>query len=233
MEIKIYLTLVRQSAGRKFLFDVCKNRLHFTISLLQRKPIWFCNRFWRNRKMAKLIVWNLVTLDGYFEGDKKWDLDFHNTAWGPELEKMSLEFGASAEALVFGRVTYEGMRDYWTTTTDEGPVKDFMNALPKLVASRTLTSSNWNNTRVTADIGGEIARLKADAERDLYVFGSADLIHSLLEQGLVDEILLCVVPRLLGSGTLLFKKGARHELTLAESRPLSNGSLIVRYSVTK
>ena len=86
--------------------------------------------------MAKLIVWNLVTVDGYFEGDKKWDLDFHNKAWGPELEKLSLEFGKNAEALVFGRVTYEGMRDYWTTTTDEGPIKDFMNALPKLVASR-------------------------------------------------------------------------------------------------
>jgi dihydrofolate reductase len=181
--------------------------------------------------MAKLIVWNLVTVDGYFEGDKKWDLDFHNTAWGPELEKMSLEFGSSAEALIFGRVTYEGMRDHWTTTTDEGPVKDFMNALPKLVASRTLTSSNWNNTRVTADIGGEIARLKAQAKRDLYVFGSADLIHSLLEQELVDEILLCVVPQLLGSGTPLFKKGSPCGLTLAESRPLSNGSVILRYAV--
>ena len=55
--------------------------------------------------MAKLIVWNLVTVDGYFEGDKKWDLDFHNKAWGPELEKLSMEFGKNAEALVFGRVT--------------------------------------------------------------------------------------------------------------------------------
>ncbi len=182
--------------------------------------------------MAKLIVWNLVTLDGYFEGDKKWDLDFHNIAWGPELEKMALEFGNTAETLIFGRVTYEGMRDYWTTTTDEGPIKDYMNALPKLVASRTLTSSNWNNTRITADID-DIARLKAEARRDVYVFGSADLTHSLLEQGLVDELLLCVVPLLRGSGTPLFKKGARHELTLAESRSLSNGSVIVRYSVQK
>ena len=181
--------------------------------------------------MARLIVWNLVTVDGYFEGDKKWDLDFHNRAWGPELEKLSMEFGKNAEALVFGRVTYEGMRDYWTTTTDEGPIKDFMNALPKLVASRTVTSSDWNNTRVTADIGTEIARLKQTAGKDIYVFGSADLVHSLLQDGHVDEIMLCIVPGLLGSGTPLFKKGARRDLKLEESRALSNGAIIVRYSV--
>ncbi len=181
--------------------------------------------------MAKLIVWNLVSVDGYFESDKKWDLDFHNRAWGPELEKLSIEFGENAEALVFGRVTYEGMRDYWTTTTDEGPVKDYMNALPKLVASRTVTSSDWNNTRVTSDIGAEISKLKQTATKNIYVFGSADLVHSLIEDGLVNEIMLCVVPGLLGSGTPLFKKGARRDLTLLESRALSNGAIIVRYSV--
>lgn len=179
--------------------------------------------------MARLIVWNLVTVDGYFEGDRKWDLDFHNRAWGPELEKLSLEFGENAETLVFGRVTYEGMRDYWTTTTDEGPIKDYMNALPKLVASRTITSSDWNNTKVTADIGAEIARLKKTAAKNIYVFGSAELVHSLLEDGHVDEIMLCIVPGLLASGTPLFKKGQQRDLALLESRALSNGSVIVRY----
>ena len=123
------------------------------------------------------------------------------------------------------------MRDYWTTTTDEGPIKDFMNALPKLVASRTMTSSNWNNTRMTADIGLEIAKLKKSAAKDIYVFGSAELVHSLLEDGHVDEIMLCIVPGLLGSGTPLFKKGARRDLKLEESRTQSNGAIIVRYSV--
>jgi hypothetical protein len=58
--------------------------------------------------MAKLIVWNILSLDGFFEGEKKWDLDLHNFVWGPELEKLSDEFGEKAAALVFGRVTYEG-----------------------------------------------------------------------------------------------------------------------------
>lgn len=181
--------------------------------------------------MARLIVWNLITLDGFFEGDKKWDLDFHNKAWGPELEKLSLEFGDKAGTLIFGRVTYEGMRDYWTTTTDEGPIKDYMNALPKLVASRTLTDANWNNTRITASTDS-IAELKRDSAKDVYCFGSADLVHSLLEAGLVDELMICVVPGLLGSGTPLFKPGAPHNLSLLETRPLSNGSVILRYGVS-
>lgn len=184
--------------------------------------------------MAKVIIWNLVTLDGYFEGKEKWDLDFHNKAWGEELEALSKAFGEKAGLLVFGRVTYEGMKAYWTTATGELQVKNFMNALPKLVASRTLTESDWNNTRMTADIVGEVARLKAAPGKDIYIFGSADLCDSLLKAGLVDEIMLCVVPVLLGSGTPLFKPGkGAQDLALSEVRPLKNGAVILRYEPSK
>lgn len=179
--------------------------------------------------MSKLIVWNLVTLDGYFEGAKPWDLDFHNSAWGPDLEKLSEEFGEKAEALIFGRKTYEGMAAYWKTAKP-GNVTTYMNALPKLVASRTITKPDWNNTTITADIGPEIERRKKASDKNLYVFGSAELTNSLLEQGLVDEIMLCVVPVLIGQGNLFFKPGVKAELDLVESRPLSNGALIVRYA---
>lgn len=178
--------------------------------------------------MSKLIMWNLVTLDGYFEGEKPWDLEFHNKAWGPELRALSEEFGEKAEVLVFGRRTYEGMASYWKTA-EPGKITTYMNALPKLVASRTLTSADWNNTRVTGDIASEIERLKASSKKNLYVFGSADLIDSLLESGLVDEIMLCVVPVLLGSGAPLFKPGRTGDLKLIEARPLSNGAMILRY----
>jgi dihydrofolate reductase len=180
--------------------------------------------------MSQLIVWNLVSLDGYFEGSKPWDLDFHNKAWGLELEKLSEEFGDKAEALIFGRKTYEGMADYWKTA-EPSAITTYMNALPKLVASRTITEPDWNNTTITAEIGPAIERLKKSSSKNLYVFGSADLTHSLLEQGLVDEIMLCVVPGLLGEGTLFFKPGVKRDLTLLESRPLQNGSLILRHSV--
>jgi dihydrofolate reductase len=180
-------------------------------------------------QMAKLIVWNLVTLDGFFEGEKKWDLDFHNRAWGPELEKLSSEFGASAGLLVFGRVTYEGMKAYWTTAEDEGEVKAYMNALPKLVASRTITSSDWNNTEMTADIVGELTKRKQALDKTIYVFGSADLTDSLLKAGLVDEVMLAIVPVQLGRGTPFFKQGARRDFDLVEAKPLSNGAILARY----
>ena len=185
--------------------------------------------------MAKLIVWNLVSVDGYFEGAKKWDLDFHNLAWGPELEKRCEEFGDSAASLVFGRVTYEGMKSYWTaTTTEPGKITSYMNALPKLVASRTLKSVDWNNSRVTSDIVEELKRMKAEEEKTIYLFGSADLTHSLLEAGgVIDELMICVVPVLLGEGTPLFKPGSKTVLELASSKPLSNGAMINTYKVKK
>ena len=180
--------------------------------------------------MAKLIGWNLVTVDGCFEGAKKWDLDFHNLAWGPELEKLSEEFGDKAGALVFGRVTYEGMAAHWKTA-EPGKVTTYMNALPKLVASRTLKTVDWNNSRVTADIVPELKRLKEAEAKTLYVFGSADLTHSLLEAGLVDELMFCTVPVVLGQGTPFFKPGSRIGLELKESRPLASGSVLSTYRV--
>ena len=75
--------------------------------------------------MRKLIMWNLVTLDGYFEGAKNWDLPWHEQLWGEELEQFSLEQLETADMLVFGRVTYEGMAAHWTTA--QGAVADYMN----------------------------------------------------------------------------------------------------------
>jgi dihydrofolate reductase len=175
--------------------------------------------------MAKLIVWNLVSVDGYFEGARKWDLDFHNLAWGPELKKLSEDFGDKAAALVFGRVTYEGMAAYWKSA-EPGTITSYMNALPKLVASRTLKAVDWNNSRVTSDIVAEVKRMKAGQAKTLYVFGSADLTHSLLEAGLVDELMICIVPVLLGEGTPLFKPGSETALDLKETRRLGNGSIV-------
>lgn len=181
--------------------------------------------------MGKLIVWNLVSLDGYFEGTKKWDLEFHGSAWGPELDELSREFGKKAEALVFGRVTYEGMAAYWSTTEEEGEVKTYMNALPKIVASRTMQKAEWNNSRVVRDIVGELRQMKQRGEKNLYIFGSADLVDSLLPENLIDEIMLCVVPLRLGKGTPFFKSAeAPMPMTLLEARPLSSGSVILRYA---
>jgi dihydrofolate reductase len=181
--------------------------------------------------MGKLMVWNVITLDGFFEGPEPWDLGFHELAWGPELRALSLEFGAKAEALVFGRKTYEGMAAYWPDAEEEEEIKAYMNALPKLVASRTLTDPGWNNSRATADIVGELRALKARSEKPLYIFGSGELMRSLLPEGLIDEILLAVVPVVLGRGRRLFGEGPRVPLRLLSSRSTAGGTVILSYAV--
>jgi dihydrofolate reductase len=180
--------------------------------------------------MRKLVMWNLQTLDGYFEGKQPWDLDFHDTAWGDELQRFSLEQTEELGTLLFGRATYEGMADYWPKAT--GATADFMNRVPKLVFSRTLDTATWNNARlVRRDAAEEVAELKRGSGKDLFVFGSAKLCDSLMRAGLFDEYRVCVAPVVLGTGVPLFKPGApRLDLTLLEARPLSTGGVILRYA---
>lgn len=175
-------------------------------------------------------MWNIMTLDGYFEGDQKWDLSFHDLVWGPELEQFSLEQLHAADYLVFGRVTYEGMADYWSKAT--GQIADLMNSIPKLVFSRTLTSADWNNsTLIRENASTEISRLKAEGEKDMYLFGSADLAETFINDHLFDEYRIGVAPVILGSGTPLFRHGiASENLSLTASQPLQKGGVVLRYS---
>ena len=174
-------------------------------------------------------MWNLVTLDGFFEGAKKWDLDWLNYVWDDELEQFSLDQAKTADALLFGRVTYEGMAAHWTTAT--GAVADFMNSVPKVVFSRTLAKADWNNTRlVRENAEGEVAKLKNAPGQNLYVFGSADLSATLMQHDLFDEYRLCVVPVVLGAGTPLFKPmSERKTMKLRETRELKSGGVILYY----
>ena len=179
--------------------------------------------------MSKLILWNLITLDGFFEGAESWALDWLGYVWGAELEQFSLEQLRGAAALVFGRVTYEGMAAHWQSAT--GEVARFMNDLPKIVFSRTLDCAAWNNTKlVKSDAAVEVMALKGQCDGDIFVFGSADLSTTLMEQGLFDEVRVAVVPLVLGHGKPLFGRGlSRLRFTLLEARRLSSGCVILRY----
>lgn len=177
----------------------------------------------------RLIVWNLMTLDGFFEGPSSWDLDWHNDVWGEELERFSLEQGASADLLLFGRRTYEGMAAAWQTA--EGEIADFMNSVSKVVFSRTLDRTDWANTRlVKEDAAQEVARLKRQPGKNILVFGSAELVATLLQHGLVDEYRIGLAPVILGAGTPLFKASPeRIRMRLVETRPLTTGCVILSY----
>jgi dihydrofolate reductase len=180
--------------------------------------------------MSKLILWNMLSLDGFFEGAKSWDVEWFQSFFDKELEQFSIEQLRQAGALLFGRVTYEGMAAYWQTAT--GVVADYMNRLPKVVFSRTLKRAEWNNTRLIHDnVAEEAAKLKGEIDGDLYVFGSGQLCATLLEAGLFDEVRLGATPIILGRGATLFGRDLpRVRLKLLEARPLSTGTVILRYA---
>lgn len=180
--------------------------------------------------MRKLIMWNLITLDGYFEGKKNWDLSFHEVVWGKELENFSLEQLNSADYLVFGRVTYEGMAAYWTK--EEGEIADLMNKLPKLVFSKTLKAVEWNNsTLIKENASSEISKLKTQGDKDMYVFGSADLSETFINDNLFDEYRIVIAPVILGSGRPLFRQGiSSKNLSLVSTQKLSTGGVILKFT---
>ncbi len=182
--------------------------------------------------MGKLIMWNIITLDGYFEGEKNWELPFHEIVWGSEMESFSLEQLNSASYLVFGRITFEGMAAYWKTAEGElGEIADFMNNLPKIVCSTTLNSADWNNSiLIKENVAYEIAKLKAKSNNDMYVFGSANLSETLIQENLFDEYRIGIAPVIAGKGRYLFPKGLpEKKLSLISSQPLMTGGVILTY----
>ncbi|MCA0361434.1 MAG: dihydrofolate reductase family protein [Armatimonadetes bacterium] len=182
--------------------------------------------------MAKLIMWNLLSLDGSYDSDQPWELSWHLKVWGDELQEFSLTQLRTAGMLLFGRKTYEGMAAYWASET--GEIADFMNSLPKAVVSRTLSKVDWAGTRIlSGDLREEIEGIKASSEGDIYVFGSGELCQSLMALKLFDEYRIGIAPVIEGSGRRLFaNEGIDELLHLEEMIQHSTGCVILRYSAT-
>jgi dihydrofolate reductase len=182
--------------------------------------------------MRNVIMWNLMTLDGCFEGKEPWDLSFHEDGWSEELAKLAIEQLAAADALLFGRTTYEGMARHWPTA--KGTIAEGMNAIEKVVFTSTMQSADWNNTRlVRGDPAREVARLRAGEGGTLLIFGSAKLCASLIPAGLIDEYRVCIVPGLLGEGRPLFPTAdprAKTKLRLLDSWTTAKGCIVARYA---
>jgi len=174
-------------------------------------------------------MWNIITLDGFFEGNSPWVLSFHEAIWGEELEKLSLEQLKSADFLVFGRKTYEGMAAYWESA--EGEIAELMNKTPKLVFSRTLPSADWNNSHlIRENASAELLQWKEKGDGDMYIFGSANLSETLIQEKLFDEYRIGIAPVILGSGRPLFGRGlASRNLSLLSAQQLVNGGVILTY----
>jgi dihydrofolate reductase len=181
--------------------------------------------------LRKVIIFNLVSLDGYFEGPNH-ILDWHNV--DAEFQEFAIAQLDSAGLLLFGRVTYELMAGFWPTAAaarDDPLTAAAMNRLPKVVFSRTLDHVNWQNTRlVKENIVAEVWRLKDKPGKDIFIFGSSDLSVALIQHDLIDEFRLLVNPLVLGAGTALFH-GIQEVLLLRllRTQTFKNGNVLLVY----
>jgi dihydrofolate reductase len=187
--------------------------------------------------MRKLIVTEFVSLDGVMESPGG-EPGYAHSGWviphqAEEQMKYKLDEVMEADALLMGRVTYEGFSGAWPER--DGPFADKMNSMPKYVVSSTLKDPEWNNTTVLeGDLADEVAKLKDSEEGPILVAGSRELVHALYDQGLVDEYRLMVFPVILGSGRRLFPDDAADKtlLELVDTQSFSSGVTVQTYKPT-
>jgi dihydrofolate reductase len=180
--------------------------------------------------MRKVIVSNLVSLDGFIAGPNG-EIDWFR-ADDKEFTQYAVDLVTVVGTILFGRVTYQMMASYWPTATEEEPrITAAMNDLPKIVFSTTLDKLDWKNSRlVKANMGEEVSRLKQQPGKDMVIFGSGSLVSGLTRLGLIDEYRIVVNPVVLGSGIPLFKDiENRLSLKLLTTRTFDSGVVVLYY----
>jgi dihydrofolate reductase len=188
-------------------------------------------------QVGKIAVTEFITVDGVID-DPGGAEDYEYGGWafafnrGEDGDKFKMDELVEAEAQLLGRVTYEGFAKAWPSRNDEAGFADKMNNMPKYVVSSTLDSAEWNNTTVlSGDVVEEVKKLKDEIDGVILVAGSAQLVQTLIDNDLVDELRLMVFPALVGSGKRLFADvGEMKRLKLAEARPVgSDGVTVLTY----
>jgi dihydrofolate reductase len=184
--------------------------------------------------MGRIVVTEFVSLDGVIQapGDPN---EFERGGWaqggGQAGNQFKFDELMASDAQLLGRVTYDGFARAWPHIQGTGEFGEKMNGMPKFVASSTLRDPEWANTTVLdGDLAGEVTSLKQRYAGDILIAGSAQLVQSLLELDLIDEMRLMVFPVVLGKGTRLFgETSERKPLALVDSRPLENGVFLLTY----
>ncbi|PSL08081.1 dihydrofolate reductase [Haloactinopolyspora alba] len=176
--------------------------------------------------MRKIVAWMFMSLDGVIEAPEQWAM------FNDEMGKIIDEQAADADTLLLGRRTYEVFAGSWPQrSTADDPHAEWMNSTPKLVASTSLEHVDWQNSElISGGVAETLAEVKQGPGKNILINGSATLVRSLLEAGVLDELGLFVHPLVLGTGTRLFEPdGSRIPLHVTESRTLDTGVLYVRY----
>ncbi len=184
--------------------------------------------------MRKVIVSEFVTLDGVMEdpgGAEKfehggWTMPY----WHEEIGKVKFDELFASDALLLGRVTYQGFAAAWPSRTDEAGFADRMNGLPKYVVSTTLEEVGWNNARlIKGNVAEEVSRLKQQPGQDILIAGSGTLVQTLMQHDLIDDYRLLVYPVVLGSGKRLFRDRSKATLRLVETKTFPSGVVLFEY----
>ncbi len=185
--------------------------------------------------MGRIVVSEFVSIDGVMEdpggseGSKHggWTFKFNR---GKDGDKFKMDEVLDSEALLLGRVTYEGFAAAWPSRGGD-PFSDKFNSMPKYVVSSTLQKAEWNNSTVLkSDVVKEVAKLKEKVGGNILVNGSAHLVQTLIANDLVDQLNLMVFPVVLGSGKRLFGATAdQKRMQLAESKTVGDGIAILVY----
>jgi dihydrofolate reductase len=186
--------------------------------------------------MRRLVVFNHVSLDGYFV-DAKGDMSWAHSQ-DPEFMAFTSENASGEAELVFGRVTYDMMASFWPTPQAHEAMPDVakaMNDLPKVVFSRTLDKASWQNTKlIQGDPAAEVRRMKQEPGPGMVIFGSGTIVSQLTQARLIDEYQIVENPIVLGSGRTIFE-GVKEplKLKLTKTRPFKNGNVVLWYEPAK
>jgi len=179
--------------------------------------------------MRTLAATLFMSLDGVVESPEKWSFQF----WSDETQKFKLNELRITDALLLGRVTYEGFAAAWPSRKDTDGFADRFNNMPKFVVSKTLKKLDWNNSHlIKGDLATEVSKLKRQEGQDIVIHGSPTLIRSLLLHDLIDEYRLLVYPLVLGRGKRLFDDASQAKLKLTESEAFSKGVVKLVYRRT-
>jgi dihydrofolate reductase len=175
--------------------------------------------------MRKLVESTFVTLDGVISDPQVWGSPY----WDDEHAGYARKLLFAADALLLGRSTYEGFAQAWPLRSGD-EYTDRINAMPKHVASRTLSEPTWNATLIEGDVAEEVLALKKQAGAGILKFGTGELDRTLIANGLVDELHLWIFPVLAGRGRRLIEGIETTHLRLVETTPFSSGIVVNTYA---
>jgi dihydrofolate reductase len=177
--------------------------------------------------MRRIVAGLFMSLDGVVEAPEHWQAPYFDEEMGQVLGAQM----AAADTLLLGRRTYQEFAAFWPNQPSEVPFAGYINAIPKLVASTTLDSVEWQNTTLlSGDVAEELSKLKQQPGKDISIYGSGTLVRSLLGAGLLDELGLLVCPIVVGRGRHLAEDGDQLPLKLVAARTLGTGVLSLTYT---